>query len=72
MAKQTDFDEAIPHFRAALQLNPEFAAAHYGLGVALLQRGQSVDAIRELQRALELDPTSHKARGALDAARQGA
>jgi len=38
----------------------------------LLQEGRRADAVRELQRALDLEPTSTKARAALEDARKGA
>ena len=33
-------DEAIASFRTVLRLAPEFAAAHYAIGVALLTEGR--------------------------------
>ena len=49
-------------------MNPDYAAAHYGLGMALLQTGRRAEGIRELQRTLELEPGSTEAQRALDAA----
>lgn len=49
-------DEAIPHFRAVLRLQPESAENQSHLGVALLQKGQTEEAIQHLHRTLEMDP----------------
>jgi tetratricopeptide (TPR) repeat protein len=49
-------DEAIAHFRRAVEIRPDYAEAHNGLGVALLRKGQVDEAITHLQRALEIQP----------------
>ena len=43
-------------FRKVIQLQPDFARAHRGLGRLLLDRGLTDDAGREFARALDLDP----------------
>jgi len=45
-------------YRRALDLNPEHAGAHYGLGVALANSGKLADAESELNRASALAPTN--------------
>jgi superkiller protein 3 len=49
-------DEAIAQFQKALDLQPDFAAAHNGLGSALLERGAVDEATAQFQKALELQP----------------
>ncbi|HZU83391.1 MAG TPA: tetratricopeptide repeat protein [Polyangiaceae bacterium] len=43
-------------FRAAIARRPEGAEAHLGLGRVLLKVGRRDEALRELRRAVELDP----------------
>jgi tetratricopeptide (TPR) repeat protein len=49
-------DEAMVHFRKALEIKPKFADAHYKLGVALVGRGRPEEAIAHYQEALNLKP----------------
>lgn len=51
---QRRYDEAIEQLRQTLQLNPDFALAHFWLGVSLLGKGMEPDAMRELQRGVDL------------------
>ena len=50
-----DLDGAISQFRAAINTSPNYAPAHYQLGIALLQQGKKEEAAQEFQRASELD-----------------
>ena len=52
-------DLAIAEFRKAIELNPEFPAAHLSLAVAYNRTGQFAKAFAEVQKAQELggDPT---------------
>jgi adenylate cyclase len=54
MRKQTDI--AVAAFQRALELNPNFAAAHGFLGYALALDGQSERALEHLTQALSLSP----------------
>ncbi len=43
-------------YRTALKLNPDYADAHYNLGLALAGCGQIEEAIAHFQKALKLKP----------------
>ena len=45
-------DEAIAHYRKALEITPDYALAHNNLGNALAQRGQIDEAIAHYQKAV--------------------
>lgn len=49
-------EEAIRHFNAALELNPNFAAAAGSIGFALALDGQSDEAIRSFDQAMSMSP----------------
>jgi len=53
-ARQTD--EALRHFRSAIDLNPNFAAAYGYVGWVLVHDGQSDEAIRNLRQAIRMSP----------------
>ena len=42
--------------QAALRINPDYADAHYNLGVAYEQQDRTDEAIREYQAALRVNP----------------
>jgi Flp pilus assembly protein TadD/4-amino-4-deoxy-L-arabinose transferase-like glycosyltransferase len=48
-----NLDEAIGHFKAGLEKNPDFAPLHLQLGWALLQKGEEEKAERELELSLK-------------------
>ena len=54
--REGNMSGGIEHFRAALKMAPNFAPAHYQLGLALRQKGDLAQASREFQRAHQLDP----------------
>jgi protein O-mannosyl-transferase len=58
-------DEAIAHYQKALQLKPDFVAAHINLGDALLQKSKLAEAMAHFQRALQLKPDSVEAQNDL-------
>ncbi len=49
-------DEAITHYQQALQINPDYAQAHYNLGNILLEKGRVDEAITHYQHALQNNP----------------
>lgn len=49
------YDEAIEHLREVVKVEPNYAVAHYELGIALLKKGSAEDAIGELERARALE-----------------
>jgi tetratricopeptide (TPR) repeat protein len=51
-----DLNGAISQFRSAIQSQPNYAAAHYQLGLALQRSGQKDEARKEFEKATELDP----------------
>src|SRR5262249_33992176 len=61
MAKHSfewDWTGAEREYRRAIELNPNYAAAHDWYGFYLALMGRSEEATRELERAVELDPLS--------------
>jgi cytochrome c-type biogenesis protein CcmH/NrfG len=58
-------DEAIAHYKMALEVMPTFAQAHYNLGNILLQREQVGEAISHFQKALEIHPDFAEVHGNL-------
>jgi tetratricopeptide (TPR) repeat protein len=48
--------DAVRHFRASVARRLAAAPAHYNLGTALTMAGQIDEGVRELERAVELDP----------------
>lgn len=49
----SDADAAERHFRAALDLRPDYAPAHFGLGTCVLERAAPEAALEHLQQAVE-------------------
>ena len=49
-------DKAMESYRAALELDADFAPAHAGLGIALFQSDRHAEAIKAMARALRLQP----------------
>ena len=56
LAGRGQVDEAIAHYRKALEIKPDYAEAHNNLGTALAARGQVNEAIAHFQKALEIKP----------------
>ena len=49
-------DEAAREYAAVLELKPDSSPAYHGLGVIAMERGDEQGAIRNLERAMKLDP----------------
>ncbi len=62
LVERREFDGAIAHQRAALEINPSSETAHFGLGNALAGRGKTDEAIAHYRKALALDPNFTDAR----------
>ena len=56
LAGRGRIDEAIAHYRKALEIKPDYAEAHYNLGDVLAGRGQIDEAIAHYRKALEIKP----------------
>jgi tetratricopeptide (TPR) repeat protein len=54
-------DEAILHYRRALELDPNYEFGPYNLGAMLVQKGDVASAIPLLEEALKKDPNKAKA-----------
>ena len=55
------FPEAVIEFSNAVQVDPQYAAAHFKLAESYLKMQRFPDAYRELERTVELDPGNTKA-----------
>jgi protein O-mannosyl-transferase len=53
-------EDAMVHFRQALQINPRYAAAQNDLGLALFQMGQRDEGIIHLRQASQINPQDAK------------
>jgi tetratricopeptide (TPR) repeat protein len=60
--KERRWQEASIEFRNAIQIDPNLAAAHWGLAQAYEQLGRSSEYIEELRAAVKLDPANVPAR----------
>ena len=56
-----EFPEAAIQFSNAVQVDPNYAAAHFKLGESYLKMHRFPEAYRELQRTADLDPGNSKA-----------
>ena len=53
---QGKLDEAVAEYRAAIRLKPDYAEAHYNLGIALTDQGKLDEAVAEYRAAIRLQP----------------
>jgi len=53
---QDRFQEAIDHYKIAIQLKPEFTMAYINIGNAMVHQGDLDQAIEHYQQAIRLDP----------------
>ena len=49
-------EQAIGHYEEALRIRPDFAEAHYDLGVALMHLGRAQEAMAQWEQALRIKP----------------
>jgi protein O-mannosyl-transferase len=61
-------EEAVPYYREALKLHPEYPEAQYGLGLALLHLGRPREAIEPLRVVVRLKPDAERIRNNLGVA----
>jgi tetratricopeptide (TPR) repeat protein len=54
-------DEAARCYRRALEIKPDLAGAHYGLGFLLLKRGETEQGVKHLEAFLAAPPTGGEA-----------
>jgi protein O-mannosyl-transferase len=62
LAGRGQTDEAMIHYRKALEIKPDYAKGHYNLSLALANRGKIEEAIAHCQKALEITPDYADAR----------
>jgi protein involved in polysaccharide export with SLBB domain len=62
------FRQASELFQKAVQLNPNYGDAHYGLGLAYSDLGRWEEAIRSFENAVKINPKDKEARAKLDEA----
>jgi tetratricopeptide (TPR) repeat protein len=68
LRREGKLDEAIEHYRAAIQLSPDYVDALNNLGNALALKGQTAEATEYYRRALQIRPDSLDALNNLAAA----
>ncbi len=56
LANSGRIDEAIEHYRKALEIKPDYPDAHNNLGIALASGGRIDEAIEHYEKALEINP----------------
>ena len=59
--QQGKYREAAIMYQNAIQIDPQFAEAHYGLSQCLMKQSDFTHAYQELMRTVELEPTNWKA-----------
>ena len=60
-------DQAITHYRQAIELRPDYAEAHYNLGRLLAEKGEFKDAIKHYEATLAINPADAEAHNNLGA-----
>ncbi len=60
-ADEANWDDAVTHFQAALEIDPEYADTHFRLATALENLGRAQEAKTHYQRALDLDALRFRA-----------
>ena len=65
LSEQGDAEQAIGHYRRAVDLRPDYAEAHYNLGRLLAEQGQFDDAIAHYEKAVAINPADAEAQNNL-------
>jgi len=65
LSEQGEAEQAIDHYRRAVDLRPDYAEAHYNLGRLLVEKGQLDDAIAHYERAAAINPADTEAQNNL-------
>jgi Flp pilus assembly protein TadD len=61
LSEKHQFEQAVPVWKKAVELNPDDPRAHNNLGAALVETGHPEDALAEYRRSLELNDQSSQA-----------
>src|SRR5437773_7300297 len=56
LKNQGQLDQAIAHYRRAINIWPDYVEAHYNLGGAYIEKGNIDEALAEYRRAIEIRP----------------
>ena len=56
LKNQGQLEEAIVHYRRAINIWPDYVEAHYNLGGAYIEKGEFDEALAEYRRAIEIHP----------------
>lgn len=62
--QQGRYLEALPHYQAAVRINPRYEVAHYKIGLIAMMTGDIEAAVQHLSLALALNPASENAANA--------
>lgn len=54
--KLGDYDQAVTHYKEALEIAPKFPMAHHGLGQVYMAMGRYEDAVASMEKAVENAP----------------
>jgi len=65
LGEQGEAEQAIDHYRRAVDLRPDYAEAHYNLGRLLVEQGQFDDAIAHYEKAAAINPADAEAQNNL-------
>lgn len=65
LSNQGEAEQAIGHYRRAVDLRPDYAEAHYNLGRLLVEQGQFDDAIAHYEKAAAVNPADAEAQNNL-------
>ena len=68
--RRKQYDEALDLYRRLVEVDPRSPSAHHGVGTALYFLGRPAEALKELDRALALDPAREDIRTNRDEVRE--